>query len=440
MNDYEFESEYSTAISNNAEYEQLAKTAIANGYLTPEKPLVGFINIEGVRKTVADLKAAFPDHFYHHFAVKANGMTAVLSLLRECGMLVETASPGELKQALKAGFTGKDIVFDEPAKTEYVIREVISLGATLHIDNFEEMERVRSIMAEQGGDYTGEIGYRINPQVGSGKIKAMSTAGAHSKFGVPLEDEGNREQIIQDYLAHPWMKTVHTHVGSQGCPFDLIAQGLNKVVALAKEVNERAGDQRIESIDIGGGLRVNFYSDKVTPTFQQYADFLKESVPDLFTGEFRIKTEFGRSTMAKNGAILARVEYAKNSGGRHIATTHAGSQIAARTTFMPESWPLRLSAYTPEGVFKDGDCIEQDIAGPCCFAGDVVAHQRKMPKLESGDCIMLHDTGAYYFSNPFYYNSLPTAAVYGYTISDGQVEFVQYRRQQTLDEMMAVIG
>ena len=323
------------------------------------------------------------------------------------------------------------------------LREVLSLGAALHIDNFEEMGRVTRILesAEYRDLSLGEIGYRINPQVGSGKIKAMSTAGRHSKFGVPLDDKGNREQIIDDYLNHPWLNTVHTHVGSQGCPFELVAEGIAKVVALGKEVNKRAGEQRIGSIDIGGGLRVNFHSDKAAPTFQQYADFLRENIPELFTGEFRVKTEFGRAIMAKNGSMVARVEYSKNSGGRHIATTHAGAQIAARTIFMPEAWPLRLSAFDRAGECKTEDCIEQDIAGPCCFAGDVVAHRRKMPRLNGGDYVMLHDTGAYYFSNPFYYNSLPTPAVYGYRVGEnGEVNFEEYRPQQTLESMMDIIG
>lgn len=310
MNDSEYECEYGfDSIALCHESAVVVQKAIAEGLLSEAKPLIGLVDIEGVRNTVADLQQAFPDNFKHFFAVKANSMSAVLKLLRALGMCAEAASPGELQQALKAGFRGDQIVFDEPAKTQAVISDVLGLGATLHIDNFEEMDRVRGLLASD--TYPGGIGYRINPQVGSGAIKAMSTAGQHSKFGVPLEDAGNREQIINDYVTCPWMNTVHTHVGSQGCPFHLVAEGIAKVVALAKEVNQRAGEQRIGSIDIGGGLRVNFHSDKVTPSFKQYSDYLREQVPELFTGEFQVKTEFGRAIMAKNGSILSRVEYVK---------------------------------------------------------------------------------------------------------------------------------
>ena len=108
---------------------------------------------------------------------------------------------------------------------------------------------------------------------------------------------------------------------------------------------------------------------------------------------------------------------------------------------MPESWPLRVSAFDANGELKTGDIVEQDIGGPCCFAGDVVAHRRQMVALESGDQVMLHDTGAYYFSNPCYYNTLPAPAVYGYTIDNkGKVSFEMFRAQQTLEDVINLIG
>ena len=66
---------------------------------------------------------------------------------------------------------------------------------------------------------------------------------------------------------------------------------------------------------------------------------------------------------------------------------------------------------------------------------------RKLPLIEPGDDIMLHDTGAYYFSNPFFYNSLPASAVYGATLPDNDsVSCDVWREQQSLDDMLAVLG
>jgi diaminopimelate decarboxylase len=101
--------------------------------------------------------------------------------------------------------------------------------------------------------------------------------------------------------------------------------------------------------------------------------------------------------------------------------------------------------------------VVQDVAGPCCFAGDLVARGRELPELEAGDLVALLDTGAYYFSTPFDYNSLPRPGVYGFTVAgdgagagdgggrtDGAgadgVRFATVRPPQTLDDLVAASG
>jgi len=315
----------------------------------------------------------------------------------------------------------------------------VDAGVSLNIDNLQEFSRLVDLWEASRPD--ADIGFRINPQVGAGKIGAMSTATAASKFGVALDDEGNRGTLISCYRDHHWLNSLHTHVGSQGCSLELMAAGIKKVTALAEEINTVLGKQQITVIDIGGGLPVNFESDDVRPTFSDYAAVLEQEVPALFTGKYRVKTEFGRSVMAKNGFIASRVEYTKTSGGRHIAISHAGAHVAARTVFMPDHWKIRLSAFGPDGLAKTGAVIEQDIAGPLCFAGDMVGTGRHLPIIEPGDYVMLHDTGAYYFSNPFIYNALPAPAVYGAELkSDGSAHLDCWRQQQSMDDMLAVIG
>lgn len=401
--------------------------------------MAAFVDTDNVGDAVSELKSAFPDHFHHTFAAKANTLRRALECVRGFGMGCEVASPGELEQALRAGFSAAEIVFDEPAKTKAVLQKVFDSGVNLNIDNFQEFERVVELRSERPS--AADIGFRINPQVGSGRIGAMSTATASSKFGVALEDGDNREAIIERYLAHSWMNSVHTHVGSQGCSLELMAAGVGKVTALAEEINERAGRQQVRVIDIGGGLPVNFEDEQVRPTFADYAAELRDTAPALFSGRYRARTEFGRSVMAKAGFIAARVEYTKWSGGRHIAITHAGAQVATRTVFMPDHWKIRVSVFGPDGEPKMGDPVEQDIAGPLCFAGDLVASGRMLPVIEPGDYVVLHDTGAYYFSNPFYYNALPAPAVYGVARrADGSICLDCWRPQQSMDDMLAVIG
>lgn len=420
-------------------HERVLSTAITDGLLGEEAPLAGFVVTTAVENTIESLLRAFPDHFEHMFAAKANTMRRALELARACGMGCEVASPGELEQALRAGFEPGEIVFDEPAKTRSVLRRVLELGVNLNIDNFQEFERVRSMAGMIAG--APSIGFRLNPQVGAGRIDAMSTATASSKFGVALEDPGNREALLACYRENPWLNSVHVHVGSQGCSLEMMAAGVRKTADLAEEINAAAGRRQVDTIDIGGGLAVNFDGEEVTPSFADYAALLRERVPALFTGAFRVRTEFGRTIFAKNGFIASRIEYTKVSGGRHIATGHAGAQVATRTVFMPEHWKIRISAFGPDGRAKSGPAVTQDVAGPLCFAGDMAGRNLELPLIEPGDYVVLHDTGAYYFSNPFYYNALPAPPVYGARLEgEGLVRFDCWRRMQSVERMLDVIG
>lgn len=422
--------------------ERILRAAVQQGLLDPGTAvLAGFVDLDGVGDTVASLRSAFPASLQvlHAFAAKANCLVPVLEELRLCGMGCEVASAGELAQALDAGFEPAHIVFDSPAKTRAELVQALSLGVAVNADSFQELARIDEILATRRSD--SRIGVRVNPQVGAGSISAMSTATATSKFGIPLEDEGNRQRLLQAYRDRPWLTWVHTHVGSQGCPLDLIAGGIAKAVAFAEEINARLGRRQVTGIDIGGGLPVNFGSDETTPGFDTYVERLREHAPALFSGKYEIVTEFGRSVMAKNGFMAAYVEYTKTVGGRPIAITHAGAQVATRTVFAPDAWPVRIEAYDPGGRAKNSRPVAQDIAGPCCFAGDLLARDRTLPLLDAGDLVVVPDTGAYYFSTPFHYNSLPEPAVHGVRVdADGRVGFRLLRPAQAAHPVPAMAG
>ncbi|MGW7360336.1 diaminopimelate decarboxylase [Streptomyces sp. NPDC054802] len=422
-----------TGFPNSADRrEHILREAVRQGLLDPEHAvLAGFVDLDGVGATVGALHRAFPGSLrvLHAFAAKANCLVPVLETLRTHGMGCEVATGGELAQALEAGFAPERIVFDSPAKTSAELELALELGVAVNADNFQELERINRIRAERST--RSRIGVRVNSQVGGGTIAAMSTATETSKFGIPLGDADSRQRLLRAFRDHPWLTWVHTHTGSQGCPLHLMAQGIAQAVAFAEEVNNDLGRDQVVGIDIGGGLPVNFASDEITPGFDTYVEHLREHAPALFTGRYEIVTEFGRSILAKNGFIAAYVEYTKSAGGRRVAITHAGVQVATRTVFNPDAWPLRIAAHDTHGDAKSGRPVRQDVAGPACFAGDLLARDRALPLLEPGDIITLPDTGAYYFSTPFHYNSLPEPAVHGARVSaDGRVGFRLIRPAQ----------
>ncbi|MFF5473667.1 diaminopimelate decarboxylase [Streptomyces achromogenes] len=415
--------------------EHVLGEAVRQGLLDPElAPLAAFVDLDGVAATVRALHEAFPGApelpaVTHTFAAKANCLVPVLRELARLGMGCEVATGGELARALAAGFPADRIVFDSPAKTRAELARALELGVAVNADGFQELERIDALLA--GRPSASRIGVRLNCQVGGGAIAAMSTATSTSKFGVPLMDPGNRERLLRAFAAYPWLTWVHTHTGSQGCPLDLMARGVAQAVEFASQVTAAFGAGRVEGIDIGGGLPVNFADDEVTPTFADYVGQLRAHAPGLFEGRYRVVTEFGRSVLAKNGFLAAYVEYTKSAGGRPIAVTHAGVQVATRTVFSPDAWPLRIEAYAPDGAALRTRPVRQDIAGPACFAGDLLARDRALPPLRPGDLVVVPDTGAYYFSTPFHYNSLPEPAVHGVrTDAAGRVEFTLVRPAQ----------
>ncbi|WP_329132598.1 diaminopimelate decarboxylase [Streptomyces sp. NBC_01476] len=423
--------------------ERALRAAVEQGLVSEGEPVVGLLDVTGIEHATTALQAAFATpgvEITHTFAVKAASLVPVLALLGACGLGAEVASPGELALARAAGIPAGRTVLDSPAKTVSELRQALVLGVAVNADNPQELARIDALRTAVPGT-AAPVGLRVNPQVGGGTIGAMSTATATSKFGVALRDPGAEEWVLRAYAERPWLNRLHTHTGSQGVPLDLMAAGVRAAYELAERINQAAGRQQITVLDIGGGLPVNFGSDETTPAFADYAGLLRREIPGLFDGRYGLVTEFGRSLLAKNGSVLARVEYAKSAGGRPIAVTHAGAQVATRTVFVPDAWPLRVLALDEKGRPKDGDPVVQDVAGPCCFAGDLVAKGRPLPLLAAGDHVALLDTGAYYFSNHFAYNSLPRPAVWGYAVhADGKVAFSPVRTAQTEAELLTESG
>ncbi|MET8981961.1 diaminopimelate decarboxylase [Streptomyces sp. NPDC004539] len=425
--------------------DEAVRAAVEQGLLGADTPIVGLLDAVGIREAAAQLRAAFDGvvapgtPVLHAFAVKATPLVPVLRLLREAGIGAEVASPGELALARAAGYGPGETVLDSPAKTPAELREALALGIAVNADNPQELARIDALMSSAPS--ASPLGLRVNPQVGGGSIESTSTATPTSKFGVALRDEGAREWVIGAYEQRPWLTRLHAHTGSQGVPLTLLARGVAEAYALAEEVNARVGRRQIDTVDIGGGLPVNYGSEETAPTYAQYAGLLREAVPGLFDGRYGLVTEFGRALLAKQGTVVARVEYAKSAGGRRIAVTHAGVQVAARTVYMPSAWPLRIAAYDAKGRVKGGPEAVQDVAGPACFSGDLLARGRTLPLLEQGDYAAALDTGAYYFAHHYAYNSLPRPAIYGYAPgADGRTGFALVRAGQTAAEILAEAG
>ncbi|HEY8175232.1 MAG TPA: hypothetical protein VIF32_06055, partial [Gemmatimonadaceae bacterium] len=78
-----------------------------------------------------------------HYTLKANSNRSILRLLRDLGAGAEVVSGGELQRALRAGFTGDEIIFGGVGKTDDELREAIASRVSLI--NAESEAEVRRI-------------------------------------------------------------------------------------------------------------------------------------------------------------------------------------------------------------------------------------------------------------------------------------------------------
>lgn len=344
------------------------------------------------------------------------------------------------------GFESDKIVFDSPAKTVSELRLALNAGVRVNLDNSQELLRVvelinsRAVSVREGQI----IGLRINPQVGTGSIAALSTGGLISKFGFPLSEV--REDLVAAFRDHPWLNGLHLHVGSQGVGLELVVEGIRRVWELVKEVEAACGAPRVQVLDIGGGLPVDYESDGPAPVsqFERQAQLLRAQVPGLFEPNApQLMTENGRSLVAKTTFAASRVEYIKASGGRRIAVCHLGADLLLRTCYLPDTWPCRVFVCGPQGASKEEDqpYVEAwetwDIAGPLCFQGDRIAVERQLPGICAGDFIMVPDVGAYTLSMYSRYNSRSSPPVYAFDVApDDCVHLELWRAGETVDDVL----
>ncbi|AKS31049.1 diaminopimelate decarboxylase [Mycolicibacterium goodii] len=423
---------------------QIVADVVRQGFIDDLHPLCGVLDLDTLDELMWSLQAVYPAELpaVHTIAAKAITLRPVLARFADAGFGCEVASPGELELALAAGFPAERIVFDSPAKTTTEIARALELGVSFNVDNFEELARVDQAVSQavaRIGRPRSVIGMRLNPQTGAGAIDAMSTATSTSKFGIGLAD--HRDEIVTAFAMRPWLSQLHVHSGSQGMRLEHAAEGVRLTAEVAADIDKRVGFQQIQRIDVGGGLPVNFRSDRITPTFADHRAALQAAVPQLFDGTYTLVTEFGRALTAKAGTVVARVEYTKVTGGRPIAITHAGVQVATRSIFAPEAWPLRVEVYDPHGRRREDPALVQDVAGPACFTGDMLAVGRELPAVHPGDLVAVPDTGGYYFSTHFSYNALPRPAVYTVgTDSAGDRRWSLARRAQTIEQIVTEAG
>jgi len=371
---------------------QLTAVFAAAPELSAERSLV-LHDLDLMRRRVEELTDAFPPGTLHAIAIKANPLVAVLRLLAASGTGLEAASLEEVHLAVAAGCPPDRIVFDSPAKTDEEIGFALEQGLTLNVDNLDELARV---VAHLPAHPAARVGVRVNPAVADGTIAATSVGGRGSRFGLSVD--AVLDHVVPVMADHPIVQGLHVHVGSQGCSMDLLAGAARVADELRRQVDARVGPGSITFVDLGGGLPTDYDEETTAPSVQEYAARLRQDVPDLMDGSVELITEFGRALHAGCASAVSRVEYVKAVAGDDLAVIHLGADFLMRPAYVPDVWRHRFGVLDDDNTPRQGPPGSWTIAGPLCFAGDVIGRNVPLPAVEPGDRVVIHDVGAYTLS------------------------------------------
>ena len=317
------------------------------------------------------------------YAIKANSNLSVVKLLADLGAGADVVSTGELKRALSAGVPASRIVYSGVAKTATDIEFALS-KEILQFNVESEPELIAISAAATRLGKCAAVAFRINPDVDAETHEKISTGKSENKFGIPW-------QSARAAYAHaarlPGIRIcgIDMHIGSQIQNLGPYERAFEKIAELTTTLCDDGHD--IASIDIGGGLGVNYDSHSVAvPTPTQYARVAIDRLRD--TG-CRLIIEPGRSLVANAGVLVGKVIYVKEGNDRKFLIIDA-----AMNDFLRPSMYNAHHEIASERKNVGGFEI-YDIVGPVCETGDTFARGRRLPTMKAGDLVIIEDTGAY---------------------------------------------
>ena len=354
-----------------------------------------------------------------HYSVKANSSIAILALLRELGAGLDIVSGGELFRALKAGYSGSEIVFSGVGKTEREMEEALRAEVLLFNVESEQELHVLDAVARRLG-VTAPVALRVNPEVLVDTPHPYTRTGEKGmKFGIPF-DEALSVAKVAATLRNVRLRGLDMHVGSQISQFAPYEVGLQRLLRLRGEI-ERDTKIRLEYLDIGGGLAVTYDAEQSVDV-SEFGQVISALVG---ASGLKIILEPGRFLVGNAGVLLTRVLYRKRSGGKEFIIADAGMTDLLR--------PSHYNAFHRiEAVKPTGRTTVADVVGPICESGDFLALDRQIDDAEPGDLLAVQSTGAYGFVMSSNYNSRPRPAE---VLVDGD-RFTVITRRESYDDLI----
>ena len=393
------------------------------------------------------------------YASKANSNMAVLDAVRRAGGDVEVNSGGELFKAKKVGFRPDQIVFNGVSKTDAEIKDAIDYGIlAINIDSLYELDQVSRIANSMGA--RANIAIRIVPEIITRSHIGLQTGLLSSKFGLSpsqIDEAFKRALAARESIN---LSGVHIHVGSQTPDSQPFALAFAEMWSFLVSLHKRTG-HRLNHINIGGGLPVNYLSD--TPMAQDIKErerqmlraelnprqVLEEALSEARVGDdtgllegLTIVFEPGRRIVGDAGILLTQVCNVKQRPETNDTwlLTDAGYSLALSMAMYKWYYHLISASRADEE-----HATPYKVAGPLCDSGDVyfdieqgtrLPNYRLLPDdTKVGDLLALLNTGAYTLDQASQYNGRPICAAVMVRTS-GEVSII--RRRQTYEDLYSM--
>ncbi len=344
-----------------------------------------YYDVKLLQDTLDMVKNEAGKYGYHaHYAVKANANPRILSIIAENGLGADCVSGGEVKAALDAGFPADKIVFAGVGKADWEIN--LGLDNDIFCFNVEsavELEIIDELAAAK--NKVASVALRINPEVDAHTHAKITTGMKENKFGINLSQLG---QVLDNLanLKNVKLIGIHFHIGSQITDMSAFRNLVIRVNEIQEDLEARG--IRIENVNFGGGLGIDYYHPNhlPIPAFDNYFAVFNKLLK-VRPGQ-QVHFEPGRSVVAQCGTLISKVLYVKEGETKKFAILDAGFTELIR--------PAMYDAYHRiENIFSDEEVELYDVVGPICESSDVFGKDVELNKAHRGDLIALRSAGAY---------------------------------------------
>jgi diaminopimelate decarboxylase len=364
--------------------------------------------------------------FKNYFAVKALPNPYVLRILREEGQGADCSSLPELLLADAVGITGEEIMFtsnDTPSE-EFVqakkLGAIINLDDITHIDFLEKTAGIPELLC-----------FRYNPGEEYSHGNPIIGNPSEAKYGLTHDQILKAYKIAQQKGAKRF--GLHAMIVSNQRGEDILADAARLLFNLAVEIHVKTGI-RLEFINLGGGIGIPYAPADHLVNVEDYArkvhELYKEIIAENGLSPVRIVMESGRAVTGPYGYLVSRV--------RHVTQKHRAyvGLDACMANLMRPALYGALHQITVLG--KENRPLDHvyDVTGSLCENNDKFAIQRPLPKIENGDIMVIHDTGAHGHAMGFNYNGKLRSAEF---LLEAGGNFKLIRRAETVPDYFATL-